>query len=130
MPLDSIRSRATIPGVSELEAFRTSLAMSRQAGMSFSDAWKAARRLVRGRDWPVVLEETRDAWRAAYLGEPAPRRLRALHAVAHDEDRETVRTRGASASTCGGLIPATRQRNAIYCGAECQRAAHGRRVAA
>jgi RNA polymerase-binding transcription factor DksA len=115
--------------MNELETFRSSLAAARAAGTSFDAAWQRARRQV-GRDWAAALDETRDEWQAAYDGAAAPRRVRALRAIGHDDDRETDPDAQGICDHCGGLIPAGRRRQAVFCSVDCQRATHRRAVAA
>jgi hypothetical protein len=113
-----------------LERLRLHLASSRAAGRAFDAAWAAARREVRDREWKAVLDETREAWEAAYIGAPAPSAIGALRAVAHDDERETVADARGICEECGALIPMTRQRSAVFCGDPCRKRAANRRAPA
>lgn len=115
-----------------LIAVRTALADARTAGVPFDVAWTAARRLAPA-DWRSALNDTADAWRAAYCRESAPARLRAVSLLAEDTEPVPLTTTTERATACGhcrGPIPSTRKRGSRYCSTVCQRQANGRQLAA
>lgn len=60
-----------IGGPSDLRAFRLALAAQREGGASFADAWAAALEGCRAHGLTSeALWRSREAWRAAYEGEP------------------------------------------------------------
>jgi hypothetical protein len=121
-----------------LEHVRQQLARERDAGAEFGDAWlRALARAVPAPDpdgWRDALRATRGAWQAAYERRPLQRSESALVLLVDNGDREPLEDAQAVAErrcrTCSGPIPSTRRRAARYCSHACQRAAHGRRVAA
>lgn len=122
-----------------LERLRESLALSRDAGATFDDAWLLALEAIPAASavesgWRAALTSTEAAWRDAYVGASPARRVRALVAIADDPDREDVAEDvaegGRVCGHCSKPIPATRSIIARYCSPDCQRAVHGRKLAA
>jgi hypothetical protein len=64
-------------GAEPLQTLRESLEVARASGMNFDSAWEPSvegaltgyRGLVRN-DWSCAIRETREVWRAAYVGDP------------------------------------------------------------
>lgn len=107
---------------------REALQSQRAAGISFPEAWLVAQRLAHpDAAWGSALSATRDAWRDAYEGIPAPRAVTACAAVAFDPEREPIDdVRVCAGRRCDAVIPENRQNGARYCSTGCQRMAHGR----
>jgi hypothetical protein len=114
---------------------REALAEHRRTGLPFGAAWTAALAALPAAErdeWFEALQDTAGSWKAAYQHRPATRAELALLA-AGDPEREPTDEPDAwerICAMCQGVMPATKQRNARYCSYGCQRAAHGRRVAA
>lgn len=119
-----------------LEGVRQHLAARRRAGDPFDRAWAGALAAVPPPDleiWAAALAETEDAWRAAYDRLPAAPAERALRAAGFDPERRPFEVPDQwlrFCAMCGDPIPPDRRPNARYCSRACQRATHGRRVAA
>lgn len=97
----------------------------------FDTAWAAALDLAlageQDRDWRSALEETRDRWQAAYVGEPVRRPELALVVVASDPDRVALDDPGARrCQWCYAPIPAARKGGAKFCCDGCRRRHHHR----
>lgn len=126
------RSRSMIPP----KTLGAELATARRSGIDFNAAWSAAlTTALRGCDeraeWAVALDATRAAWSAAYHAEPARRAERALALVGSDPERTVaIGAEVRLCGVCGDPLEASRRSDARYCSRVCQRAAHGRRVAA
>jgi hypothetical protein len=111
------------------------LADARGRGLDFEQAWPAsvavALSSVRGNErsnWRAAFAGTRDGWECAWNRWPGTRRVRAPLAVAHDPGREPI---GLRCPACDAPVeqPAHGRRK-VYCSRACQRAAHGRKLAA
>ena len=116
---------------------REQLEEQRRGGRDFAVAWTAALAALSPDDrneWLSVLRETESAWRDAYGRRPASRAQLALSAVDQDPERD-VATGDPDpweriCANCGGPISATKRLSARYCSPVCQRAVHGRQIAA
>jgi hypothetical protein len=70
-------------GAGTFSIFRAKLAEARAAGVPFDVAWRRSFPRSAGRGGRQALEETREGWRRAYVGEPATQPERALTLVGH-----------------------------------------------
>jgi hypothetical protein len=101
-------------------------------GLDFEQAWPAgvtaALDGIRGAEranWRAAFAGTRDAWETGWHRWPGSRRVRAPLALLAESEREPI---GMRCPTCDARVEHGRRR--VYCSRECQRAAHGRQVAA
>jgi hypothetical protein len=114
-----------------LQTLRDQLVARRREGVGFEVAWRpAVVAALRGvgsakeRDaWETALTATADVWKSAYLGTPAPDRLRAARAIA--EDRGLPVDTVARCAHCDGRMPEKKSSGvaATYCSEDCKRAA-------
>lgn len=129
--------RGNMRAVRSTERVRHQLEQDRRAGLPFGAAWSNALEalpLAEREEWGAVLEDTRAAWATAYTGTPALRAQRALSAIGTDPERDVPIGEPDAwepmCPFCRGPMPAKRDGRVRYCSRVCQRAAHGRRVAA
>jgi hypothetical protein len=106
------------------------LAAARRRGETFEDAWPAAvsratagQRTDERQAWSAALAATRGAWEAAWDGRPATRALRAVHALAVDDEREPLPEFGECARCAAALPPPRNGQARKWCSDGCRRQA-------
>ena len=124
------------------QGLREHLIHARGRGLAFDDAWADAleRALRMERDpfeqraWAKALAGTRSTWQRAFDLEPASAWELAVSAL-FDPEREPLEGDDAEGAgidgcpRCGGVIPATRGKLALFCSRACaQRASYERRL--